>query len=247
MATDNKMTEFAGPETEGVERLISRLRDQGIAHGKGEADKLIAEAKRQAAEIVSDARRHADQVRAEASKDTEKLRAAGEDAIRQASRDTMLSLEEDLTNRFRLMLQRLVKGALDDPGLLQRMILEVAGKAAPSVEHAQVLLPSTMVSREDLQRKPEQAKPGTLTHFVLAVAGDMLREGVSVGVTDGIGAGIRIKLIDEQLQIDLTETTISELLLLHLLPRFRAVLRGAVATSRPAPSVARPQAERPAP
>ena len=56
----------------------------------------------------------------------------------------------------------------------------------------------------------------------------MLREGLSFGVTDGIKAGIRVKLVDENAQIDLTESAISQLLLRHMLPRFRALLRGAV-------------------
>jgi V/A-type H+-transporting ATPase subunit E len=34
--------------------------------------------------------------------------------------------------------------------------------------------------------------------------------------------------VDEDVQIDLTESAISELLLRHMLPRFRALLRGAV-------------------
>ena len=34
----------------------------------------------------------------------------------------------------------------------------------------------------------------------------MLREGLSFGVTDGIEAGIRVKLVDENMQIDLTES-----------------------------------------
>jgi hypothetical protein len=38
--------------------------------------------------------------------------------------------------------------------------------------------------------------------------------------------------VDEDVQIDLTESAISELLLRHLLPRFRALLRGAVVVER---------------
>jgi hypothetical protein len=37
-----------------------------------------------------------------------------------------------------------------------------------------------------------------------------------------------VRLVDEDVQIDLTESAISELLLRHMLPRFRALLRGAV-------------------
>ncbi len=37
----------------------------------------------------------------------------------------------------------------------------------------------------------------------------MLREGLSFGVTDSIQAGIRVKLVDQNMQIDLTESAVS--------------------------------------
>jgi V/A-type H+/Na+-transporting ATPase subunit E len=215
-------------ESAGVEMLIARLRDEGIAQGRSQAQALLTAAKQQAADIVAAAKREAESVAVKANEEAKRLKAVGEDAIRLAMRDTMLSLEADLTNRFQNMLRGLVKGVLQDPAFLQRLILEVGGKAASSAERAELLIPAEVVSLEDLQRKPEEAKPGTLTHFVLSLGGGMLREGLSFGVSDGLEAGIRVKLVDENAQIDLTESAISQLLLRHMLPRFRALLRGAV-------------------
>src|SRR5262249_38175300 len=214
-------------ESAGVEILIARLRDEGIAQGRVQAQSLVAAAQQQATDIVDAAKRAAEGVAVKANEAAGKLKAAGEDAIRLAMRDTMLSLEGDLISLFRNKLEGLVKGVLDDTAFLQRLILEVAGKSAPSTERAELLLPAEIVSPEDLQRKPEEAKPGTLAHFVLSLGGDMLREGVSFGVADGLQAGIRIKLTDEDMQIDLTESAVSQLLLRHMLPRFQALLRGA--------------------
>jgi V/A-type H+/Na+-transporting ATPase subunit E len=221
-------TQGPAVESAGVELLITRLRDEGIAHGRSQAQALVTAAQRQAADIVAAAKREAEAAAVKANEEAGKLKAVGEDAIRLAMRDTMLSLEADLTNRFQNMLQGLIRGVLEDPAFLKRLILEVAGKAAPSAERAELLIPAEVVSLEDLQRKPEEAKPGTLTHFVLSLGGGMLREGFSFGVTDGIKAGIRVKLVDENVQIDLTESAVSRFLLRHMLPRFRALLRGAV-------------------
>jgi V/A-type H+-transporting ATPase subunit E len=215
-------------ESAGVEILIGRLRDEGIAQGRSQAQALVTGAQQQAAEIVATAKREAEAVAVKANEEAGKLKAAGEEAIRLAMRDTMLSLEGDLINRFQNMLRGLVKGILEDPAFLQRLILEVAGKAAPSVERGELLLPAEIVSLEDLRRKPEEAKPGTLSHFVLSLGGGMLREGLTFGVADGPQTGIRVKLVDENMQIDLTESAVSQLLLRHMLPRFRALLRGAV-------------------
>ena len=217
-------------ESAGVEDLIARLRDQGITEGRTQADALVSEAQKQAAEIVAAARQEADAILVKAGEDAAKLKAAGEDAVRLATRDTMLAIESDLISRFQNMLHRLVKGALDDPEFLQRLILEVAGQTSPaaSAGRAEVLLPSEVISWEDLRKTPEQARPGTLMHFVLSLGGGLLREGVSFGSTDDIEAGIRVKLTGEDMQIDLTSSSLEALLLRHMLPRFRALLRGAV-------------------
>src|ERR1700731_3452091 len=149
-------------ESAGVEMLIARLHDEGIAQGRSQAQALVTAAKQQAADIVAAAKREAEAVPVTANEETKRLKAFGEDAIRLAMRDSMRSLEADLTNRFQNMLRGLVKGVLQDPAFLQRLILEVGGKAASSAERAELLIPAEVVSLEDLQRKPEEAKPGTL-------------------------------------------------------------------------------------
>ena len=233
MAREQRIEERSAPqagESSGVENLIDRLRDQGIEQGRTQAEALVTAAQQQAADIVARANREAETIRVTATEEAGKLKAAGEDAIRLAMRDTTLSLESGLINVFENSLGRLVKGTLTDPTFLQRMILEIAGKAssATSGEPVQMLLPAEIVSLDDLRRKPEEVKPGTLTHFVLSLGEGMLREGVSFGVAEDGTAGIRVKLVDGNMQVNLTESALTELLLRHMVPRFRALLRGAV-------------------
>src|SRR5512145_3021147 len=145
-------------ESAGVESLIGRLRDEGITQGREQAEALVAAAQQQAAEIVATAQREAEAILARATEEAGKLKAAGEDAIRLAMRDTILALEGDLLKGFMDRLHRLVKGVLADPAFLQRLILEVAGRVAPTgAQRTEVLLPAELVSLEDLQSKPEEA------------------------------------------------------------------------------------------
>ncbi len=215
-------------ESSGVEALIGRIRDSGIAKGQEQADALVTAAKQQAAEIVADARRQADVIVANAKTEQGKLKAAAEDALRLATRDAILGLESELIDRFQNMLRRLVSKTVEDPAFLQRLILEVAGRAAPRGRHVEVLLPAAVASLDDLMKKPESARPGTLMHFVLSAGGGLLREGVSFGSTGDIENGIRVKLSGEDMHVELTAGAIGEYLLAHMLPRFRALLRGAV-------------------
>jgi V/A-type H+/Na+-transporting ATPase subunit E len=217
-------------ESAGVENLIERLRDDGIAQGRSQAEALVSAAQKQASDIVAAAQREADAILVKAKQEAGKLKAAGETAIGLAMRDAILSLENELVNEFRNRLVNLIKGLLTDPAFLQRLILEVASKAAPASmgKPVELLIPADIVSLEDLQRKPEAAVPGTLMHFVLSMGGGMLREGIRFGVAEDAEAGIRVCLVDDEVRIDLTESAISDLLLRHMLPRFRALLRGKV-------------------
>jgi V/A-type H+/Na+-transporting ATPase subunit E len=230
MANEQETAKSAASESAGVEQLIGRLRDQGIAQGQEQAEALIRAARQQAADIVADANRQAEAILAAAKDQSRKLKGAGEDAVRLAMRDTILSLEGDLLKQFVERLRRLVRGALAQPEVVQRLIEEVAGQVAPAAagKRAEILLPAELVSLEDLQRKPEEAKAGTLMHFVLSMGDGMLRDGMSFGINDDGEAGIRVRLVDEDVRIDLTEHAIGELLLRHMVPRFRALLRGAV-------------------
>ncbi len=231
MAQEQKAESLGtGVESAGVETLIGRLRDAGISEGRSQGEALVTEARQRAAEIVAAAKQEAEAIVVKAKEETGKLRAAGEDALRLAMRDMILAMEGDLLKEFLNRLRRMVKGALSDPTFLQRVILEVAGRVAPAatVGPAELLLPSDLVSLDDLRRKPEEVKPGTLMQFVLSMGGGMLREGIRFGVAEGGEAGIRLRLVDEDLQIDVTENAVSNLLLRHMLPRFRALLRGVV-------------------
>jgi V/A-type H+/Na+-transporting ATPase subunit E len=223
-------TAMPAVESTGVDTLINRLRDDGIEQGRSQAQALVTTAQKQASDIVAAAQREAESILVKAKDEAGKLKAAGEHAIGLAMRDTVLSLEDQLVKEFRNQLTRLVKGLLADPAFLQQLILEVAGRVAPASagKPVELLLPAQLVSLEDLQRKPEEAAPGTLMHFVLSLGGGMLRDGMRFGVSEDGEAGIRVRLVEEDVQIDVTESAISQLLLRHMLPRFRALLRGAV-------------------
>lgn len=214
----------------GVEELIRRLRDEGVAEGQGKAQELLDEAKRRASEMLDQAREDAEKVRQEAQREAKRTQTAGEEAVRLAVRDAILTLKSEITEQFAGRVRQLVAENLSDEGFLRQLILEVVRRATPDegAGPRQVLLPSEVVGVEELRRKPEEVKEGTLSHFVLTLAGDMLRQGVTFGSSLEGAPGVRVQLLKQDVQIDLTDQAITELLLKHLLPRFRALMEGIV-------------------
>lgn len=216
----------------GVKALIDRLRNEGVSAGRSEADRIVAEAQERANDVVAKAEAKAKQMVDRAKKETDALKAAGDDALEVAARDTILKLRGQIASRLDDEVTRLLSEATADPELLKQMILEIAGRARKGAnvdaeKKVEIILPETVVGLEDLRQKPEELKEGSLTHFVVAAAGDMLRKGVEFTSAPGFG-GIKLRLVDSNVEIDLTDQAIAGALLEHLQPRFRAVMEGIV-------------------
>ncbi|HAU29862.1 MAG TPA: hypothetical protein DCW68_07135 [Rhodospirillaceae bacterium] len=215
----------------GVQELIDRLRDQGAASGRAEAERIIHEAREQAHEILKRAKEDAHAIVTEAEGEAQRNETAGEEALKLAVRDSFLHMKEQVTVQFRSIVGRLVSLQMKDPEFLRRLILEVARKSAEEQTQGrpfEVLLPKDVVGLDDLRQNPEEIREGGLSHLVAQISADMLREGIEVRVGDGNQPGIMLKLKDEDLVIDLTDQAIASYLQAHLLPRFRALLDGIV-------------------
>jgi V/A-type H+-transporting ATPase subunit E len=216
----------------GLEALITRLKDEGVGAGRAEAERLVADAQARAHRITEKAEAEAKSMVETARREAEALRRAGEDALRVASRDTVLDLKGRLEQRFADEVAAAVAEATRDPELLKRMILEVVGRARAEggvdrAAAAEVVLPRSAVGLDELKAKPEALKPGSLAHFAAATAGEMLRKGVSFARAEDESGGIRVKLGDRGVTLDLSDRAVAEAILEHLQPRFRALMEGA--------------------
>ena len=215
----------------GVETLIQRLREEGVNEGRNEAEKLLSDAETRAKWVVSQAREEAARILKSARDDAQRQKTATEEAMQVAARDALLSVKTDLTHQFAYKVRRLVAENVSKEDLLQKMILEVVGLMRGEIdgnEPAEVILPRDVVGVEDLRRRPEELREGSLSKFVLAEAGDMVREGVRFGVSEDDEGGLRISLKGGDLTLDLTDKAVADLILQHLQPRFRALLEGIV-------------------
>jgi V/A-type H+-transporting ATPase subunit E len=217
----------------GVDALITRLRDEGVAKGREEAGRIEREAQQQAARLKREAEAEAERVLGAARQQAAALKTAGEDALRLAMRDTVLELKAVITREVNEKVHRLITTELKREEFLRRLILEVArrGRDEAGVEPGdamEVVLPHELVSVEELRRNPLELREGSLSHFVLAVASEVLGDGVRFTVAEDDASGIRIRLQDKHVEIDLTDEKVAELILAHLQPRFRAILEGTV-------------------
>lgn len=213
----------------GVQELIRRLRDEGVEAGEQRADEILREAEAKAARLVADARAEADDILRKGRLLLEREQASAKAAIQVAIRDTSLDLAEELKAVFAGHVRRLVAAELKDREFLRHLILSIAGRAGQSIPDGHPL--EVLIGKESLvangDGKPALDRSGDgLRQFVLGVSGAMLREGVALRPAGSPGAGIRVKMVGEDLEIDLTDKALSDLILKHLLPRYRKIVEG---------------------
>jgi V/A-type H+/Na+-transporting ATPase subunit E len=210
------------PVASGVEALITRLRDEGVAAGEKRADEIIRDAEARALEIVADAKKEAETLLSNGRAELAREQAAGMAAFKVAIRDTRLELDEELKAVFAAHVRRLISADLKDRDFLRQLVLAVAGRASASIPDTgalDILIGQGSIDGQDTRKEP-------LREFVLGVSGAMLREGVSLRPSGTADAGVQIRLVGEDVEIDLTQKTLSDLILKHLLPRYRKIVEG---------------------
>jgi V/A-type H+-transporting ATPase subunit E len=216
---------------QGVEQFIQQLRDKGVEAGQREADRLLDEARQMALEITQKANREADEMKAKIQKDVEQDKASAEAALKLAFRDTVLRLKADITSRFAAQVKNLVSVTMHDGESLRELILEVVRKILTKEMENQpieILISPEILRGNEFSDHPEDPQADPLSTLIQQLSSEMLQQEIEIKASGDQTEGIRIRLIDKDLEIELTEQTISDLLLKHILPRFRARLEGMV-------------------
>ena len=218
--------------SQGVEELIHKLRDKGVSAGRQEAEAIVRKAQEQAEKILNEAQDKATKLIEKARKEAEDEQKAARDACELAARDTVLGIRTQLSQRISEDVKRLITRELQQPDMLRKLILIVVGRTAEKIdiedEAAEILLPRTVLGLDDLRQNPGKLAEDPLTDLVFDLSKDMLKEGVALKPGDGFEGGLRMRLVDKDIEINLTEKPVAELLLEHLQPRFRALLEGIV-------------------
>ena len=207
----------------GVQQLISRIRDEGVQAGQAEADQILKDAKTQAAKIVSEAKADAAATHDKATAEIESEKTAALEALRLAARDTTLELRSSIISGFESYVKRLVSAQTADEEVVKCIVLVLAGHAVDEFikdKDLRVRVSDALFERED-RSDPKRAR-----QTVLEITSEMLREGIELVPASDVHGGARVQVVGDDLEVDLSDEAVSELILRHLLPRFRAILEG---------------------
>jgi len=172
-----------------------------LEQAKGEADQLVVQARGEAARILEQ----------------------GREALRLAHRDAVLELHDNLRQQLAGKVRAMCEEVFADRDFLRALILEVAGKISQEKRSAEtvIVFPAQAESRD---RSLQGDDAASLKRFLEGITGEMVREGVTFSLSDRVAEGIRMQLVDQDVEVDLNPETVSKLLMQFLAPRFRAAL-----------------------
>lgn len=226
-------TEQAHSTSSGVDALIERLKDQGIAAGQEKAESIVLDAQKRAEWIINEATLEAELLVNNAKAEAEAIKFAGEDALKLAARDAFIKLRDRLSGSFKREVMRVVGKKMAEKKFLEKLILTLAGQVRDKTgldqaKHITIQLPEAVVGADDLRRNTEELQDGALSHFVVDLATDLLHAGIKLEVSGELNSGLLLKLKDDNMVIDFTDEAVAALLLEHLQPRFHALLEGII-------------------
>ena len=212
----------------GVQALIDQIREKGVNEGKVKGSRIVNDAEQRAEWIIKQAKEEAEAIKQEAEQNARFVKNAGKEALGLALRDIKLKLKDELSIQFSEQLRKLVKKELQDPSTLKALLISAVSKAYIPDEGVTIVLPDRVKGVNELREDPKSLEEGVLVEFVSDTAKKMLTKGVEIRLDNTLDNGLIFLLNDGDVSVDVTEKSLSAMLLQHLQPRFRAILEGVV-------------------
>ena len=197
-----------------LQELIEQIKKDGVASAEAEAEKIIAAAKAEAEKIVAEAKAEASGIVRDAKAETERMTKSGEDAIRQAGRNLLISFRESVARELNAIIGENVSAVYASDALAQ-MIAEivVAWADKPDAEDLAVI-----VNEETRER---------LENALLSALKEKLQKGVTLKANDNFDGGFRIAVNGGSAYYDYSAEAVVEMLSNYLNPKVTALLKEA--------------------
>lgn len=199
-----------------LQGLLDRIRKEGLEQAAGEKEDLLRQAKAEAKAVVDKARAEAEQLVAAARQEAKLLREKGEQSLKQAARDVLLSLRGQLEGRVVEVARSLAAEACTPAAVAEI----VAGLAAAYLE-------AEKEGRLEIQIPASQAD--ALRTALAARLGKDLAAHCDLAPVPGLGAGFRLVFSGQDIAYDFSDASLAETMASFLTPRFAATVAGVVA------------------
>lgn len=189
---------------ENLDALLTKIRNEGVDAAKTAAAEIVAKAKAEAEEIVAKAKAEAEAAVAAAQAESARLAAGAEATIRQAARDVLLKLGQDVTGLLEGVLGGAVNETLKTPATLEKLVVDAIAAYQKCGEVTIAVGPEVVAA---IKARLAQQKDVTV-------------------VTDAqMGSGFRVRLSGGRVEHDFTGDSVTAALAALLRPQLAALLK----------------------
>ena len=197
-----------------LQELIDKIKKDGVASAQQEALAIKEAASKEAESIIAQAKEQAQGIIKDAKAETERMEKAGCDAIKQASRNLLLSFRDGISAQVRALVETQTNAALDKD-LLAKLIPETVKAWVAKSESTElaVLLPENNLKE--------------LESAVAASLKEEMSKGLEIRPDKTLSAGFRIGLKDGSSYYDYSAEAVAELLAAYLNPKISGIMKEA--------------------
>ena len=197
-----------------LQELIEQIKKDGVEAAENQAEAILLSAKAEAEKIIADAQAQADKLMADAKAENEKTVKSGEDAIRQAGRNLLISFRESVTKELGAIVGGNVYAVYSSDAFAKLVINAVESwTGKPEAEDIAVILNSA-----DLEK---------LEGALLAELKAKMLGGVTLKANDSVDGGFRIAVNNGAVYYDYSAEAVTDMLSNYLSPKVTALLKEA--------------------
>jgi len=199
--------------SEKLKALLEKINQEGVQQAEENARAIESKAKTDAEKIVQDARSQAEKIISDATESATKTKFSGEIALKQASRDLILALKDEIKKIFnkvvsgetvKVMSQKNMADILD--GLIKSYVSK-DGKTSDI---------KVLLKKEDLDN---------LKKTFISKLKDSLKKGIEFKPSPTINAGFSISFDRGKSFFDFTDEGLTEVLCAYLNPELARLLK----------------------
>lgn len=197
-----------------LQDLIEQIKKDGVESAEVEAEAILNAAKAEAAKIISDAQVQADKMLLNAKNENDRMVKSGEDAIRQAGRNLLISFRESVARELKVIVSENVT-AVYSSNTFVKLIAKAVECWAGNPESDDI---TVMLNNEDLK---------VLEESLLAELNAKMLKGITLKASDNFDGGFRIAVNDSGAYYDYSAEAVVDMLSNYLSPRVAALLKEA--------------------
>lgn len=187
---------------EELQSLLEKINREGVEKAEAQAAKIIAEANAQAQAVLKSAKDEADKLKFDAEKNAEAFAQRAAESIRQAARDTVISVRENIEAILEKLLVKNVNAALAD----EKTAATLAAKAIEG-----------LCAETEIAAAPE---------LVAALKAQFAAKGeIKITGDEAIDSGFSVKIDAGRIEHSFTSEVIASELAKRLRPDLAALLK----------------------